>query len=138
MTQKEVSVGVFEVIPRLFSPQSYSSLTLSDKLDLFYSDLSLVPLFVQDNYLLSKPKLATNLPINKQKAATMEILSRAAESISDGDLLDAAIRSSQQWSLTSSFGVLSTVRPAFYMQGFFSAQINFPSFVFFINYLNHK
>ena len=56
-------------------------------------------------------------------------MSCAADSISDADLVDTAVRTSQQWSLLPLHGALSSVRPAFFMQGQMRAQQNFPNWL---------
>lgn len=58
--RKNVRLSAFEVIRKVFSPdvsgQNGHQATLNECLDLFFQDYSLVPLFVQENYLNVKPK----------------------------------------------------------------------------------
>jgi replication factor C subunit 1 len=67
--------------------------------------------------------------IQRQQMVQMNLISHAAESISDGDLLDGTIREQQQFSLLPSHGVLSTIRPAFFLQGQFRGVQGFPSWM---------
>lgn len=101
----------------LFAPSSKA--TLNDKIELYFNDHEFSYLMVQENYLSTKPMLANNA--NSQKAhrlKTLELADKAAESISDGDLVDRMIHGSQQqWSLMPTHAVFSAVRPASFMSG---------------------
>ena len=59
----------------------------------------------------------------------MELASSAADSISDSDLFESIIRREQQWSLMPLHGVLSTIRPAFFIQGTFKSRQSFPAWL---------
>lgn len=102
-------------------------MSLIDKADLFFHDYSLAPLFVQENYIHVKPAAAgwvngasivgawmklygnqmeyvgNNMARWSSPRGNMEkhlvLLSKAADSICDGDLVDRQIRSKQNWSL---------------------------------------
>lgn len=88
-------------------------MTLNDKVDLYFNDHDFTPLMVQENYLNTIPSKAGN---NKQKH--LEAVLKAAESIADGDLVDARIHSSdQQWGLMPLHAVMSSVRPASFIAG---------------------
>ena len=47
LTTKETSIGLFEVLPKLFDKNSYSQLSQSEKIQLYFTDPGMVPLFVQ-------------------------------------------------------------------------------------------
>ena len=48
--------GPFDVTKKLFTGGAEADkMTIHDKTDLFFNDYSFVPLFVQENYLLSQP-----------------------------------------------------------------------------------
>jgi predicted aconitase with swiveling domain len=67
-------------------------MTFNDKMDLYFNDFSMMPLFVQDNYLKANFSKSTNSTSSVERAlADMELASNAAESISDGDLCDQMI-----------------------------------------------
>eukprot|EP00339_Tiarina_fusa_P001796 CAMPEP_0117047022 /NCGR_PEP_ID=MMETSP0472-20121206/32505_1 /TAXON_ID=693140 ORGANISM="Tiarina fusus, Strain LIS" /NCGR_SAMPLE_ID=MMETSP0472 /ASSEMBLY_ACC=CAM_ASM_000603 /LENGTH=308 /DNA_ID=CAMNT_0004759581 /DNA_START=7 /DNA_END=930 /DNA_ORIENTATION=- len=130
LTSKEESIGLFDVLPQLFNKEKFSKLSDAEKIQLYFADPSMIPLFVQDNYIKARPFNATTQRTQKrQQLVHMELLSSAADSISDGDLFESSIRTQQQWSLMPLHGVLSTVRPAFFMQGTLTGRQNFPAWL---------
>jgi hypothetical protein len=56
---------------------------------------------------------------------SVDALSAAADSVSDGDLIDVSIRRHQNWELLNVYGVLSSIRPASLACGNIR-QLNFP------------
>lgn len=102
----------------LFSPTSKA--TLNDKIELYFNDHEFSPLMIQENYLKAKPAGLSGKGYNKREENLkyLELIDQAAESISDGDLVDKMIHGSQQqWSLMPTHGVFSTVRPASFVSG---------------------
>ena len=59
----------------------------------------------------------------------MELVSRAADSIAEGDLVEKGIRSGMNWSLLPTAAVFCSVLPGEYMAGFLTGQIMFPSWL---------
>ncbi|KAN0060728.1 DNA replication factor C complex subunit Rfc1 [Thecaphora frezii] len=121
----------FSLYSELSSPYMFSQTsrkTLNDKADLYFQDHSFAPLMVAENYVKSRPVLATReandrLRVHKQ----MDLVRRAAESISDGDMIDRMIHGSEQhWSLMPLHAIASTVRPCSYIYG--ATEGGFPSF----------
>uniref|UniRef100_A0A8B9EYQ7 Replication factor C subunit 1 n=1 Tax=Amazona collaria TaxID=241587 RepID=A0A8B9EYQ7_9PSIT len=93
--KKDIKLGPFDVVRKVFAAGGEASrMSLIDKLDLFFHDYSLAPLFVQENYVHVKPAAAGG---NLKKH--LVLLSRAADSICDGDIVDRQIRSKQNWNL---------------------------------------
>ncbi|MCJ1438784.1 hypothetical protein MMC27_008174 [Xylographa pallens] len=100
----------------LFSPNSNS--TLNDKIELYFNDHEFSSLMLQENYLGTTPVLAHPYSGKEKNLKNLELADRAAESISDGDLVDRMIHGSQQqWSLMPTHAVLSFVRPASFVAG---------------------
>ncbi|KFH48661.1 Replication factor C subunit-like protein [Hapsidospora chrysogenum ATCC 11550] len=102
----------------LFAPASKS--TLNDKIELYFNDHEFSFLMIQENYLRTKPMLLNNKGYSKreEKLRALELFDNAAQSISDGDLVDRMIHGPQQhWSLMPTHAVFSTVRPASYVSG---------------------
>jgi replication factor C subunit 1 len=100
----------------MFAPSSKA--TLNDKLELYFNDHEKGFLMVQENYLNQKPMLASNYQGREQQLKTLQLMDQAAESISDGDLVDRMIHGSQQqWSLMPTHGIFSMVRPASFVSG---------------------
>lgn len=52
---KDVKLGPWDVIRKVFSEEDHKKMSTSDKYDLFFYDYSINPLFVQENYLQVKP-----------------------------------------------------------------------------------
>ncbi|KAK3902431.1 replication factor RFC1 C terminal domain-containing protein [Staphylotrichum tortipilum] len=114
----------------LFSPASTA--TLNDKIELYFHDHEFSFLMIQENYLRSKPAALTGRGYNPrmQNLKYLELVDQAAESISDGDLVDRMIHGPQQhWSLMPTHAVFSTVKPSSYIAGMFTGQPIFTSWL---------
>lgn len=102
----------------LFNPASKA--TLNDKIELYFNDHEFSYLMIQENYLKAKPAGLGGKGYNKREENLkyLELVDQAAESISDGDLVDKMIHGPQQhWSLMPTHAVFSTVRPASFVSG---------------------
>lgn len=133
--QKQVSLKPFEIIGRLlqgsiFSP--LSTVTLNDKINLFFNDFDFTPLMVHENYRTTRPSRINENPSTRQdeNLSHLELLSKAADSISLSDLVSVPIRNGeQQWSLLPFYGVMSSVLPCSYIAGSITGRINFSSWL---------
>ncbi|KAF1345472.1 replication factor RFC1 C terminal domain-containing protein [Delphinella strobiligena] len=98
---------------------SSSKATLNDKVELYFNDHEFSPLMLQENYLGTNPILSNNASNPREKNLKhLDLACKAAESISDGDLVDRMIHGSQQqWSLMPAHAVFSFVRPASFVSG---------------------
>ncbi|XP_053693430.1 replication factor C subunit 1 [Sabethes cyaneus] len=119
--RKDVKMGPWDVIRKVFSAEEHKGMSINDKSDLFFHDYSLAPLFVQENYLKVTPKAP--------KPKHMDLIALTADSLSRGDMVDRRIRSSMAWSLLPLQAMYSSVLPGEYMEGSFSGQINFPGWL---------
>ncbi|WPH04995.1 Hypothetical protein R9X50_00789300 [Acrodontium crateriforme] len=102
----------------LFNAASQSS--LNEKQELYFNDHEFAPLMLQENYLGTKPQRANKYQGNPKmhSLATLDLVSKAADSISDGDLADRMIHGTQQqWSLMPAHAMFSFVRPASFVAG---------------------
>ncbi|GKT47035.1 replication factor C subunit 2 [Colletotrichum spaethianum] len=102
----------------LFAPASKT--TLNEKIELYFNDHEFSYLMIQENYLRTKPMALSNRGYNKREENLkyLELVDQAAESISDGDLVDRMIHGpQQQWSLMPTHAVFSTVRPSSFVAG---------------------
>ncbi|XP_030047166.1 replication factor C subunit 1 isoform X2 [Microcaecilia unicolor] len=123
--KKDIKLGPFDVVRKVFTAgEETSHMTLIDKSDLFFHDYSLAPLFVQENYLYVTPAAAGG-----DMKKHLLLLSRTADSICDGDLVDRRIRSSQTWSLLPTQAIYASVIPGELMRGYMSLFPNFPSWL---------
>ncbi|NXY87831.1 RFC1 factor, partial [Alcedo cyanopectus] len=123
--KKDIRLGPFDVVRKVFAAgEEASRMSLIDKSDLFFHDYSLAPLFVQENYVHVKPAAAGG---NLKKH--LMLLSRAADSICDGDIVDKQIRSKQNWSLLPTQAIYASVLPGELMRGYMSQFPVFPSWL---------
>lgn len=123
--KKDMKLGPFDVCRKVFvSGEETSHMTLIDKSDLFFHDYSLAPLFVQENYLHVRPAAAGGNLKNH-----LVLLSKTADSICDGDLVDRQIRSRQTWSLLPTQAIYASVLPGELMRGYMSQFPTFPSWL---------
>jgi replication factor C subunit 1 len=139
VAKKDIEVGPFDAVQRLFS--SNSGLGLDDRMSLYFIDYSFVPLFIEENFVSVAPLYAREKAQGRadlQTLAHLECLAEAADSISDGDLLEQSIRRGQNWELLSSHAICSTVRPAWLVRGTLSSQVAFPTWLGRQSALNKK
>ncbi|XP_056265481.1 replication factor C subunit 1 [Pseudoliparis swirei] len=123
--RKDMKLGPFDVCRKVFCfGEESAHMSLIDKSDLFFHDYSLAPLFVQENYLHVRPKAAGG-----DLKAHLMLLSKTADAISDGDLVDRQIRSRQNWSLLPTQAVYASVLPGELMKGYMSQFPTFPSWL---------
>ncbi|KAM9295280.1 replication factor C subunit 1 isoform 2-T2 [Morus bassanus] len=123
--KKDIKLGPFDVVRKVFATgEEASRMSLIDKSDLFFHDYSLAPLFVQENYVHVKPAAAGG---NLKKH--LVLLSRAADSICDGDIVDKQIRSKQNWNLLPTQAIYASVLPGELMRGHMSQFPIFPSWL---------
>ncbi|KAG8453595.1 hypothetical protein GDO86_000287, partial [Hymenochirus boettgeri] len=123
--KKDIKLGPFDVVKKVFSSgEETARMTLIDKSDLFFHDYSLAPLFVQENYVHVKPAAAQG-----DMKKHLVLMSKTADSICDGDLVDKVIRSRQIWSLLPTQAIYASVIPGELMKGYMSQFPNFPSWL---------
>ncbi|KAJ2735571.1 DNA replication factor C complex subunit Rfc1 [Coemansia sp. BCRC 34962] len=122
-SKKEVSTSPFDVIGKYLNKAENQRLTFSDKLDLYYSDFSIVPLFVQENYIDNRPAGC------ESSLEAFDRVSMAADLISEADAVDSKLRGSQQWGLMPLHAALSSVGPAFRVCGGHEGMYRFPSWL---------
>ncbi|EDV23604.1 uncharacterized protein TRIADDRAFT_27705, partial [Trichoplax adhaerens] len=122
---KNIKLGPFEAIRKVFDSSSEASkMTYNDKAELFFTDYSLMPLFVQENYPRVVP-VKSNGDLQK----TLDQLSEAADSISCGDLVNKILYSTNRWGLLPTLAAFGSVIPGAAMQGYFGSRIDFPSWL---------
>lgn len=121
--QKQVVLKPFDIAGRLLNLGIWSDprLSLNDKLNLYFNDFDFSPLMIQENYLITNPRLP-----GKQ----IELVATAAEDISISDTVNSLIRSGeQQWSLLPFHGIMSTVKPSYEVAGQITGRLNFSSWL---------
>lgn len=120
-TKKDLKLGPWDVVRKVFSADEHKTMSIHDKSDLFFFDYSMGPLFVQQNYLSVAPNVA--------KSEVLDAVANTAESLSMGDLIEKRIRSNNAWSLLPTQAMFSSVLPGEYMSGRITGQINFPGWL---------
>lgn len=119
--EKHVILKPWDIVSKIlgggmFAPNS--SFNLNDKIELYFNDHEFSSLMLQENYLGTNPILSNILTGKEKNLKLLELVDSAAESISDGDLVDRMIHGSQQqWSLMPTHAVFSFVRPASFVSG---------------------
>ncbi|KAL3132947.1 hypothetical protein ABBQ38_006860 [Trebouxia sp. C0009 RCD-2024] len=124
---KDFEMSPFEAARKLLSMEA-QHLSLGSQSDLIFQDMDLVPLLIQENYLNHRPVIATNDQIR------MQVIAKAADAFSAGDIVNKRVRQFQIWSLMPFAAVVGSVFPAAYMRGsretfgLFPGEMNFPRF----------
>lgn len=118
----------FDVTGKLFSASSFRSSSMTDKIDLYFQDYSLIPLFIQENYIKMNPSMTSGSG-RQQTASTLKLLAEAADSISMGDLVDSVQRKENSWSLLPLHAAMSTIRPCFFTHGGMQGMYQFPGWL---------
>ncbi|KAL8785388.1 MAG: hypothetical protein Q9213_003394 [Squamulea squamosa] len=119
--EKHVILKPWDIVSKilgggLFAPNSKTS--LNEKIELYFNDHEFSSLMLQENYLGTNPILSLQYEGREKNLKMLELTDKAAESISDGDLVDRMIHGSQQqWSLMPTHAVFSFVRPASFISG---------------------
>ena len=119
--QKHVILKPWDITSKILGGGMFannSTSTLNEKIELYFNDHEFSPLMLQENYLGTQPMKANTYAGRERKLKLLELVDNAAQSISDGDLVDRLIHGSQQqWSLMPTHAVFSFVRPASYTAG---------------------
>ncbi|CAG9535431.1 unnamed protein product [Cercopithifilaria johnstoni] len=118
MQSKDAAINPFEAARRLLNVDT----EMWEKQRMFFVDPSIMPLFVQENYPF----------VQSSKMSTSErlcALRKAANSISEGDIIDRIIRTTGAWTLLNEQALFSSVAPTSYMNGHMKGVINFPSWL---------
>lgn len=122
--QKDIKMGPFDAVRKLLSGADNSKMNLNEKSDLFFCDYSMMPLFVQENYLLVEPGQGRG---NLKK--TLSLISQTADSICDGDLVEKLVRQRGNWSMLPMQAMLACVIPSNLICGGMGQRIEFPQWL---------
>lgn len=124
---KETILKPFDIVPSFLGNRIWhegSNHNLNAKLEMYFNDMDIVPLMIQDNYLGCRPANAVS-----EKDALKRI-AKASDDILRSDRVNSLIRSSeQQWSLLPFHAILSTIAPSYEVHGQFGLRIFFPSWL---------
>ncbi|XVF82647.1 hypothetical protein PTKIN_Ptkin16aG0065700 [Pterospermum kingtungense] len=112
-SSKDEDISPFTAVDKLFSFNG-GKLRMDERIDLSMSDLDLVPLLVQENYINYRP---SSIGKDDNGMKRMNSIARAAESISDGDIINVQIRRYRQWQLSQAGCFSSCIIPASLLHG---------------------
>lgn len=119
--EKHVILKPWDIVTKILAGAMFASSsksTLNDKIELYFNDHEMSSLMLQENYLGTTPIIANGYSGLEKELKQLELTDMAAESISDGDLVDRMIHGSQQqWALMPTHAVFSFVRPASFVSG---------------------
>ncbi|XP_018403558.1 PREDICTED: replication factor C subunit 1 isoform X2 [Cyphomyrmex costatus] len=118
-SNKNFKLGPFDVIKIAFNAEEQKNMSLNDKISLYFHDYNIAPLFIQENYQGVRSQVSP-----RQR---LERIANAADSISQGDLIEKVMRSNMMWSLLPLHACFSFVIPANEMSGSSDGLIRFPS-----------
>ncbi|GBG80878.1 hypothetical protein CBR_g31434 [Chara braunii] len=110
---KDEDLTAFTAIDKLFSFDG-GRMRLDQRQDLAMVDPDLVPLMAAENYVNYRPSLAGR---DDQGTKRMELIAKAADSISVGDIVNKQVRRSQTWALMPFGAFTSTINVAAMMHG---------------------
>jgi replication factor C subunit 1 len=96
LATKDFTLCSDDTIPMFFS----RNISLPKKFDAWFVDYTFTPVIIQDRYLHGMPK-----------NNSLEAIARAADSISDGDLIGESIFRKQDFELLPSQGLMSAIIP---------------------------
>ncbi|GAQ91039.1 Putative replication factor C subunit [Klebsormidium nitens] len=107
---KDEDVTAFSAVDKLLGFEG-GRLSINARLDLAMQDADLEPLIVQENYLNYGGGLGADDP------RRLDVMTRAADAIADGDVVNGRVRRYQQWGHMPFSAFNSTVLPATYLHG---------------------
>lgn len=119
--EKNIILKPWDIVGKILGGGMFASSStsgLNEKIELYFNDHEFSSLMLQENYLGTSPIIANAYSGKERDLKRLELTDKAAESISDGDLVDRMIHGSQQqWSLMPTHAVFSFVRPASFVSG---------------------
>ena len=119
--EKHIILKPWDITGKILGPAMFArsgKASLNDKVELYFNDHEFSYLMLQENYLGTSPSLASQFTGIRRSHEILSLIDQAAESISDGDLVDTMIHGSQQhWTLMPTHAIFSFVRPASLVYG---------------------
>ncbi|XWS08179.1 hypothetical protein CRYUN_Cryun41cG0057700 [Craigia yunnanensis] len=112
-SSKDEDISPFTAVDKLFGFNG-GNLRMDERIDLSMSDLDLVPLLIQENYINYRP---SSIGKDDSGMKRMNSIARAAESIGDGDIINVQIRRYRQWQLSQTGSLSSCIIPAALLHG---------------------
>ena len=121
--KKNVTRTPFAVVEDFLKGEKFRALGINS-LNSYFEDTSIVPLLVQENYLSTRPFMDNGHPLR-----VLDMMKRSADSIAEGDVLEARARVHSSFKYMPIHAVLSCVIPGFYMHGHIQGRLMFSSYL---------
>ncbi|KAI1290017.1 Replication factor C subunit 1 [Halotydeus destructor] len=121
---KDIKLGPFDAIKKVFAGIEGKNMTIFEKSDLFFVDYGLMPLMVYENYLKTTP-----VPPKPSDLGRLKQVCRSIDAMAFSDVIEKRIRTSMNWSLLPLQAAYSTVMPSVYMNSSFMAMPMFPTYL---------
>ena len=84
-SMKDTKMNPFEACKQVFQRDPSKPSSMIDKMDLFFTDYSLIPLLVAENYLSVKPTNLTGNTKQQKDKCHLQLLAEASEAICQSD-----------------------------------------------------
>jgi replication factor C subunit 1 len=125
---KDIRMNPFEALKQSFViDPGQPRKSLVDKMELFFTDYSLMPLLVHENYLHVQPARLEGANAKQKSLCHLDLLRQSIESICEGDRIGRLMRTSNNWSLLTPIAVFSSVVPGEKLTGQLNRMTAFPS-----------
>ena len=118
---KDVRMNPFEACKLTFQFENPGTnkpkMSIMDRMDLFFTDYSLLPLLIQENYLHVKPTNLKQTNRNKRDCEYFSNLNETIESLCNADRVGRLLRTNNNWSLLPTQAVFTTLIPGEKLSG---------------------
>jgi replication factor C subunit 1 len=113
---KDIRMNPFEACKKVFEASAQKK-SIYDKMDYFFTDYSLMPLLVHENYLNVKVNDLQGKNRKQQECHHLQLLSESIDSICQADQIGRVLRTNNNWSLLPTQAVFATVIPGEKLKG---------------------
>ncbi|KAJ9064148.1 DNA replication factor C complex subunit Rfc1 [Entomophthora muscae] len=127
--QKNTILDPFKIVEKYLNAAQFGNHTLNERIDFYYHDFQIAPLMVHENYLRCRPRKVPTSNPNVDVLKHLELLSEAADCISQADIVDRSIHLSQNWGLMPIHAAYSCAMPSDIMHGYMSGPYFFSSWL---------
>ncbi len=125
---KDVRMNPFEALKQTFVVEpDKPRKTVTEKLELFFTDYSLMPLLIHENYLHAQPSNLVGANAKQRSMSHLNLINKSIDSILEGDRISRLMRTANNWSLLTPFAIFSTVVPGETLSGQMSRLTAYPS-----------
>lgn len=118
---KDIRMNPFEACKLTFQHEqpggNKTKLNFIDRMDLFFTDYSLMPLLIHENYLNIKPVNLKETQKQKREREYFSNLSDTIESLCNADRIGRLLRTNNNWSLLPTQAIFTTLLPGDRIQG---------------------